>query len=127
MAVDESMRRRDMYDARLTPHDQRVERGGWVYYVRAVKWERDFTRDLFQPGGEPLYDIVRLAVQWVRRARSGRRPWMVGVVRIGDVSTWNDFRPHVAHQETLPPGQSPQARIGELARKAQDGAFAPSA
>jgi hypothetical protein len=126
MGVDESRRRRDMYEARLGPDDERVELGGWVYYARAVTWQRDFTHGLVQPVGELLTDGVRLAAQGLRRVRSSRRPWIVGVVRIGDVATWNDLSPHVVFQETLASGESPKARIEQLARQAQDGAFAPS-
>jgi hypothetical protein len=113
-----------MYEARLGPDDRRIELDGRVYYVRAVKWKRDFTRGLPQPVGWWLADIVRLVADGLRRVRAGRRPWMVGVIRIGDVSSWNDVEPNLEHHEALTAGQSPQARIAELAHEAQQGAFA---
>ncbi len=115
-----------MYDALLGPHDQRVQRGGWVYYIRAVKWEQDFTARGVQPGGELLVDALRLVTRALRRARSGRRPWVIGVVRIGDVSTWNDRTPRVVCRETLGRGHAPQTRIAELVVRAQNGEYAPT-
>jgi hypothetical protein len=126
VAVDESERHHDMYDARLGPHDQRVQRGGWDYYIRAVKWEQDFTARGVQPGGELIVDALRLVARGVRRARSSRRPWVVGVVRIGDVATWNDRTPRVVCRETLGARQEPPTRIAELVVRAQNGEYAPA-
>lgn len=126
MAVDEKERRRDMYEARLGPDDERIALGGRIYYVRAVKWERDFTRGLVQPVGEPIIDAFRLVTQGIQQLRASRRPWIVGVVRIGDVSTWNDVSPRLVSRETLAESELPQARIDDLVQQVKDGAFAPA-
>jgi hypothetical protein len=126
VAVRDVDRRRDLYDAQLGPDDERVQLAGWVYYVRAVTWEQDLTRRPAQPVGELLTDTIRLAARGIRRARSRRRPWIVGVVRMGDVSTWNDPTPRVVHRDTSTAAQSHRSRIADLARRARDGEFAPT-
>lgn len=125
MGVDESKRRRDRYEARLGEDDQRVEVAGWVYYVRAVKWDRDLTHGLAQPSGALLIDGTRYAAHGLRSLLAGRRPWIIGVVRLGAVSTWNDLEPRVVHRETLGQGDAPRPRIEDLAEQVTTGTFAP--
>ena len=54
--MPEELRVRDLYDVTLLPHDVRVARGGWVYYVRAVKWRRLLTRSARSYTGVPVVD-----------------------------------------------------------------------
>ena len=124
MAVDEQRRRDDLYDVRLRPHDVRAEIGGWTYYVRGVRNARELLPRTTPIIGELLIDVPLLIAAGVERLLSRQRGWTVGVVRMGSVKTWNDVRPVVLHQQTLPPRQDPGPRIAELLREVEAGRYA---
>jgi hypothetical protein len=124
VAVDEQRRRDDLYDVKLRPHDVRAEIGGWTYYVRGVRSKREFLPRMTPVIGELLVDVPLLIAAGLERLISRRRGWTVGVVRMGSVKTWNDVRPVVVHQETLPPRQDPGPRIAELLLEVEAGSYA---
>lgn len=125
VAVDDQRRRDDLYEVNLRPHDERLEVGGWTYYVRAVKRESEFTRRSGWLAGELLIDLPLLGFRAVRRLLGRREPWTVGVVRLGSVKTWNDLTPKVMHREDLVRGEDPAGRIAELVEEVRAGRFAP--
>lgn len=123
--MDNQRKRDDLYDVSLRPHDERVEVGGWTYYVRAVKRDHEFTTPQGWITQVWLIDLPLLLVRGVRRVLNRRRPWTVGVVRFGSVSTWNDRIPIVVHREVLQDGEDPSVRIAELVKEVSAGRFAP--
>ena len=102
------------------PHDVRLERGAWVYYVRGVKrWEL-FRSDGLSPtdlGG--LILALPIGFLWGHRQERAKQ-WKVGVLR---------FRRdgagliRVVHKETLDSGIPPERRIEALARDVTAGRF----
>lgn len=131
MTIDDERRRDDLYDVRLRAHDQRLERDGWVYYVRGVRHDGEL---LPRTGvtSELLVDLpvlVGRGIRWATaRVRRRRRDWVVGVVRLGAARTWRDVAPVVVHREDVPgaPGEDGlAARIDALVARAATGAFAP--
>ena len=102
------------------PHDVRLERGTWIYYVRGVKKWQLFRSDGLSPtdlGG--LILALPIAFLWGRRQERAKQ-WKVGVLR---------FRKdgggliRVIHKETLDPGIPPERRITALARDVTAGRF----
>lgn len=98
--------------------DVRIERGEWVYYVRAVhkgKW----LRQDFAPMDLLSFVLYLLLSGFVDSWRAGR-PWKVGVLRRRKRGL---KRLHLLHKEVLPAGQAPQARITELAHRVESGGY----
>lgn len=121
--------------------DIRIERGGWVFYVRAVPRDRRLDRDP-SSGGGPTFGAgfgiealvaalvvvpVVMAAKKVRALRLRREGWRVGVVRKGAASTWNDPEGRVLHEEHLPRTTDPRPRVAELAARVDAGDFDPAA
>jgi hypothetical protein len=125
VVVDDQRRRDDLYEVNLRPHDERVEVGGWTYYVRAVKRESKFTLSSGWLTTVLLIDVPLLLFRAVRRLFGRRPPWIVGVARLGSVKTWNDLTPKVVHREVLQQDVDPVGRIAELVDQASAGQFAP--
>lgn len=130
MAVNEEQAFYDMYAATLREWDERVQVGEWVYYIRAVRRKRELTRANWRLDGSSwagnlwifAVPFVLTYRWWIKR--SG--PWIVGVVRLGAVSTWNSVTPLVVHMEILGRDDLVVGRIAELASAAQAGHFAPA-
>lgn len=123
VAVDIADQRRDMYYPTCSEHDERLELEGWTYYVRAVKWRDQFTTSPAPRSGSAIFDSLVHVGREIVFGR--RRPWIVGVVRLGSISTWNDLTPRVVHSEVLAPGNDPRSRISELLDDARQGRFRP--
>lgn len=113
---------------RVGPHDLRVAHNGWVYYVVAGTWVSNLGLDVGAAiyttwwglwPGHPLSHRIR--------ERLRPRPWNVAVFRVGDVVAFNSSPVRRVHLETLPLGTEPQARIAELALRAEAGEFEPDA
>ncbi|GAB3246885.1 hypothetical protein GCM10027425_02450 [Alteromonas gracilis] len=102
-------------------HDVRIERGGWIFYVRGVKrFESLRTETAWDghPASLPLLAVVKLIAFVSREAQD---TWKVGVLRCP--SGWFGGLIRVVHQETLPPEVHPQERIAELVAEVEAGAF----
>ena len=105
------------------PNDVRVERVPWVYWVRGVRSGEPFRER--GGSGNFLADLLAAVVlvgvremRWRRRHR-----WKVGVLRFRG-SRWGPAsRVAIVHYEVLPRGIEPTARIAELARLVESGAF----
>jgi hypothetical protein len=125
MAVDPALVEKDMYGPHVGELDERVVRGGWTYYVQAVK--RPGRLGVSPPSSDSLLAelLIVLPLEAIAERRARRRPWTVGVVRIGDIATWNDREPVVVHREELPLGEDPSDAIAALAADAAAGRFAP--
>lgn len=126
VTVDDQRRRDDLYEVTLRPHDERVELDGWTYYVRAVKRDSEFMGNAGWLTTELLIDLPLLLFRGLRRVLGRPKPWIVGIVRLGSVRTWNDVQPHVAYREVLAPGVEPAPRITELIDEVRAGRFAPT-
>lgn len=124
MAVDPELVRRDLYLPAVGEHDRRVVHDGWTYYVQAVRRPRTLGRPAPAVGGVGELVLV-LPVVWCLGLLARRRPWTVGVVRLGDVATWNDPKPVVVHRETTV-DPDPTATIDRLVAEIETGRFAPS-
>lgn len=125
VAVDEQRRRDDLYDVTLRPHDERVEAGGWTYYVRGVRDNGELLPRLRPTTGDLLVDGALLVSRGIKRLTRRKDRWTVGVVRLGSVSTWNNVQPQVVHREALAPGQEPEPRVAELIAEVKVGRHAP--
>lgn len=112
-----------MYYPALGSDDERLQVNGWTYYVRAVKWRDEFTQSAVSRSGSELFDFLVETARDLLFAR--RRPWIVGVVRQGDVATWNDITPKLVHSEILSERIEPRVRIHELVTEVHEGRFAP--
>ena len=119
--IDPVLAQRDLYEVALRDVDKRVESGDWVFYVRAVKRRGALTHAEWDGGG---FNLFAEGMAWVFNALRHRiyakRPWLVGVVRLGDISSWNDHRPVIVHLEQIESGADAGATIGRL--RAQIGA-----
>ena len=126
MAVGPEFSSRDMYLADLLAHDERVARDGWVYYVRGVKrrWQLLHGEDDGRGAGWKWVVIMGL---WntIMRALDRRRPWLLGVVRLGDVATWNDIRARIVHVEPLRADEDLSQGVARLVAAASAGRFSP--
>lgn len=127
MAVDKGQASADRYPAALRDHDERVEVQGWTYYIRGVRSKSELTggSTVDLSGAGPALDFLAVLVQSVLALRTLRRPWTVGVVRLGSARTWNDPAPRVVHLEQLATGVEPTARIAELVAAVRAGRFYP--
>jgi hypothetical protein len=127
VAVARELVLRDRYVADIGDEDVRVSAGGWVYYVRAVKRPKQLLRSDANAGSSSLLGDLLFALVWgaVMERLDRRRPWLIGVVRMGDVATWNDITPRVVHTEALAPGGTIAGAIEHLATAAATGRFAP--
>lgn len=125
MTIDEDQRRRDLYEVALRAHDARVECDGWIYYVRGVKRDSEFTGLSGWITSALSIEVALLLLRPLQRLVDRRKPWTVGVVRLGSVATWNSLTPKVVHREVLPAGEHPARRIDDLLAEAHDGRFAP--
>lgn len=101
-------------------HDVRVERQGWVYYVRGIK-----RGERFVGGGVTLEGGIVIALLSLVAGRriSGwyeAQPWKVGVVRLrSDGGGLN----RTVYKERLPAGVRPAGRIAELVEDVEHGRF----
>ena len=125
MAVDDRRRQEDLYDVSLRPHDERVELKGWTYYIRAVKRDYEFTTSRLFFTNVWLVDVPRLLLRGVQWTLERHNPWIVGVVRLGSVASWNDLRPRILYREKLADGEQPTTRIDEMRHRVLDGDFSP--
>ncbi|TPG17036.1 hypothetical protein [Pedococcus bigeumensis] len=100
-------------------HDVRIERGDWVYYVRAVHRGKMFGAD-FAPidlCGLVLY----LLLGWVVDEWLAGRPWKVGVLRRRNRSVWG--RIPLLYKELVPAGRDPQSALAYLVERVNAGEF----
>lgn len=104
----------------LGDHDVRVDRGQWVYYIRAVHRGQWLRQDLNPVMGLPSLVIYVLFSGFVDDWRA-RRPWKVGVLRRRSRGTRRAFQ--ILHKDVLPPGQGPQGRVAQLAAMVNAGEF----
>jgi hypothetical protein len=117
-----------MYAGSVGPHDQRVVRDGWTYYVQATKFGNRIGRPPVSTSDGSLTGLLlQAAVEAVVDLLGRRRPWTVGVVRFGDVAGWKDRRIAVVHRETLPAGVEPDGLVEELVGRVRSGDFHPVA
>lgn len=105
-------------------HDVRVERDGWVYWVRGVKSVEPLRRDWVGSAtgiGEFILAAVltRTLDLWWRR----RRAWKVGVVRFKNSQWGPSSRFVVVYKQVLPPGVEPTVRIADLVSEVRAGYF----
>jgi hypothetical protein len=105
-------------------HDVRIERDGWVYWVRGVKSVEPFLRDWVGSAtgiGEFIFaaGLARALDLWWRR----RRAWKVGVVRFKGSQWGPSGRFVVVHKEVLPSGMEPTERIAQLVASVRFGEF----
>ena len=125
--VDPALAQRDMYDVDLRDVDERVERGDWVFYVRAVKRRRELTRREWDGRG---FNLLAEGMMWafntLRRRMNAKRSWQVGVVRLGNVSSWRDHRPVVVHLEQVARDANLNPTIALLVAQIEAGQFDPS-
>lgn len=103
------------------PHDVRIERNGWVYYVRGVRRGERFVGGGLTPEGGVAVVLIGLVAGRRLQAWHERQPWKVGVVCLradggGIVRT--------VHKERA--GASPVARIAALADEVRAGRFEPA-
>ena len=100
--IDPALAQRGLYEVDLRDVDERVERAGWVFSVRAVKRRRELTRGEWDGG---KFNLLAEGMMWafnaLRRRMSTKRSWPVGVVRLGNVSSWHDQRPVIVHLEQI--------------------------
>ena len=101
--------------------DARVERGEWVYYVRAVH-RGQWLRQDFAPIDLLSFALYLAFSGFVDAWRRGR-PWKVGVLRQRQRG-WR--RIQLLHKEVLAAGASPGARVAELVRDVERGSFDPA-
>ena len=126
MAVDPDLVVKDMYPLAVGDLDQRVVRGGWTYYVHAVRRPRSLGQAPFSAYGDLGAAFFGALVDGVLDWRARRNPWTVGVVRIGYIGSWRAQKPVVVHPETLAVGQEPAGLIADLVDQIRAGAFAPA-
>lgn len=124
MSIDPAEVKHDLYPGNPREHDERVQVGGWVYYIRGVRLRSELKGSqgeqaawLAHPAAGALASLRRVGVR--------RRGWLVGVVRMGAVETWNDRTPQIVHAERLGRGVDPAPRIAHLKEAAARGGFAP--
>ena len=67
-------------------------RGGWTYYVHAVKRARSLGHLPLSASGDWWSAIVGGAIEAFLGWRARNNPWTIGVVRAGYVGRWNDQR-----------------------------------
>jgi hypothetical protein len=104
-------------------HDVRLERDGWIYYVRAVRRTESLAGRGLDPNGSLIGLAVLLALEAVFGRFRERLRWKVGVVRLPSPRSWNADRPRVLHRELLGSGEYPGIRIAALAADVEAGAF----
>jgi hypothetical protein len=103
----------------LREEDVRIERGTWVYYVRAVHRGQSLRQD-FTPMNLTSLVVQLLVSGFVDEWREGR-PWKVGVLRRRNRGLWGGVR--LLHKESLPPRKSPDARVADLVAMVNAGEF----
>lgn len=120
--IDRADVQRDMVHFTPGDHDQRIARGDWVYYVRAVRRGSSLTSSIGH-GNDPLGLLLLLPLigLWSLGQRWAR--WKVGVVRVPAASSWKTDRHRVVHREILEKQASPEARIGALVREVRAGRY----
>lgn len=106
-------------------HDVRLERDGWIYYVRAVRRTESLSGRGLDPNGSLLGIVVLVALEAIFGRFRERSRWKVGVVRLPSPRSWNTGRPRVLHREVLDSGEEPGPRIAALAADVEAGAFQP--
>jgi len=104
-------------------HDVRLERDGWIYYVRAVRRTESLSGRGLDPNGSLIGLAVLVALEAIFGRLRDRLRWKVGVVRLPSPRSWNTDRPRVLHRELLDSGEDPGIRIAELAADVGTGAF----
>ena len=104
----------------LGDHDVRVDRGEWVYYIRAVHRGQWLRQDLNPVMDFPSLVIYVLLSGFVDDWRAGR-PWKVGVLRLRSRGIRGPFQ--ILRKELLPPGQGPEGRVAQLAAMVDAGEF----
>jgi hypothetical protein len=105
----------------LGDDEVRIERGEWVFYVRAVH-RGQWLRQDFTPVDLLSFVLYLVLSGFVDAWRVGR-PWKVGVLRR---RTRGLKRLHLVHKEVLPAGRAPLTRMSELVRRIELGEFDPS-
>lgn len=102
----------------LTDDDVRVERGEFVYYVRAVRRGKWLRQD-FAPVDLLSLVLYVLLGGFVDEWRAGR-PWKLGVLRRRSRGI---RRVQLLHKELLPPGVRPDVRRAALVADVSSGRF----
>lgn len=120
--IDDEDVTRDMVPFAPGDHDQRVARGDWVFYVRAVKRGSWLNRSIFH-GTDPVAFIVLLPFVGLWALAQRRARWKVGVVRVPSPSGWKTDRARVLHREVLAAGASPGSAVAALVVEVRDGRF----
>ena len=102
----------------LTDDDVRIERGEWVYYVRAVHRGKLLKQDLTPINVLSL--LVYLVLCGFVDDWRARRPWKLGVLRRRGRGAW---RLELLHKEVLEPGTAPDGRRAELVEAVNAGRY----
>lgn len=107
----------------FTPHDHdvRVERDGWVFFVRGVKKYEPFRGDATWDG--TLSGILFLLIAWslAHLLWQAQDTWKVGILRYRS-SRWGG-RIKIVHKEQMPRGEQPYGRIRELVDEVHRGVY----
>lgn len=120
--IDDADVVRDMVPFSPEELDERVARGDWVYYVRAVKRGSALSRSIGH-GADPVGLVLLLPLIGLWSLAQRRARWKVGVVRVPAPSGWKSDRARVLHKELLAEGASPEARVEALVRDVRAGRF----
>lgn len=102
-------------------HDQRVERDGWVFFVRGVKKSEPLRGDATWDGSIGGLVLLILSLGLVHLWWKSQDTWKVAVLR--HRSSRLGGRIAVVHKELLPTGQEPTRRIAELVEDVEQGRF----
>lgn len=107
----------------FTPHDhdQRVEHGGWVFFVRGVKKSEPLRGDATWDGSLGGFVLLILTIGLLHLWWKSQDTWKVGVLRYRSGRLGG--RITVVHKELLPPRQGPTRRIAELVEEVERGRF----
>jgi hypothetical protein len=126
MTIDPNLVSKDIYPCNVEELDQRVVRGGWTYYVHAVKRPSTLGKAPLSAAAGLTASLFGALVEAGLDWKARNDAWTVGVVRVGYIGSWNDQAPRVIHRESLVAGETPEVRIAELVEQAESGFFDPT-
>jgi hypothetical protein len=107
----------------FTPHDHdiRIDRDGFIFYVRGVKIGEPFRATISWDGSLAGFLLTPALKVLAAAARQPVSTWKVGVLRMKNRKLGGRIK--IVHRERLPRGTSPTARIAELAERVDAGDF----